>query len=100
VLKEDPVERRDLRIFKPMEFPIYAKHADGSVWYEFISASHFHEWKQFGMSKGNPHFLHTETISEDYSTTLYIRDLLDLVSQGVLETVGPEEVRSAVGGSQ
>ena len=83
-----------------MEFPIYAKHADGSVWYEFISSSHFHEWKRFGLFSGAPHFLHTEILSEDYSTSLYINDLLDLVNQGILERVSPEEMRREVGKAQ
>ena len=72
-----------------MQFPFFAKHPDGSVWYEFISDRHFIEWKRIGPDKGlePSKYVRSEILSKDYSTSVYISDLISAVSKGDLQLV-------------
>lgn len=72
-----------------MEFPIHAKHPDGSVWYKIISTHHFLEWKRIGSSEssGGVKYIKSEIVAEDYSTALYIQDLLNSIEDGALVTL-------------
>lgn len=76
-----------------MEFPIYAKHPDHSVWYEILSAHHFNEKKRLGPSKYplQDYYVHSEVNALDYSTALYIQDLLDAISRKELIQVSAQE---------
>ena len=72
--------------FYTMEFPIYAQHPDGSVWYKILSPKHFLEWKRLGASK-HPQadtYIKSEVVAEDYSTALYVQDLLNSIEEGQL----------------
>ena len=64
-----------------MEFPLYAKHKDNSVFYEIISSRAFNEKKRLGASKYPlaDTFIVSQITSEDYSTAVYIKDLIDSV---------------------
>lgn len=68
-----------------MEFPRCARHPDGSVWYRFHSARHFEELKRFGQgADGQPRYLHSELEEVDFSTGIYIQDLLLALEKGEL----------------
>ena len=73
---------RAFLIFGAMEYPLYAKHSDGRVWYRIDSESYFIELRRLGDK-----FLRNEVLAEDYSTYLYIQDLIEALKNGELEEV-------------
>lgn len=85
-----------------MDFPIYARHEDHSVWYQIHAADRFTEWKRLGASKTPlpDNFIRSEIQSTDYSTALYIDDLIKAVKAGSLKMVELEELEAAVGISE
>ncbi|NND93642.1 MAG: hypothetical protein HKN45_02190 [Flavobacteriales bacterium] len=72
-----------------MDFPIFASHPNGSVWYQILSPDHFIEWKRLGPSKypQPDNYIRTETKAKDYSMVLYIHDLLQSIAEGELTQV-------------
>ena len=79
-----------------MEFPIYAKHPDHSVWYEIRTKAFFIEMKRLGVSKAPlpDYYMRSEVKAEDYSTALYIQDLLDAISKGELTQISAQEFQA------
>jgi hypothetical protein len=77
-----------------MEFPIHAKHPDGSVWYKILSSKHFLEWKRIGVSQKpeQNRYLKSEVIAQDYSAALYIQDLIKSIEEGALLRVDEFEL--------
>jgi|GEM_PF-2629483 len=69
-----------------MEFPVYACHKDYSVFYQIISKHHFIEKKRLGAAKFPlaETYMVNEIRAEDYSTALYILDLLHSIEKGEL----------------
>jgi hypothetical protein len=65
-----------------MEFPIYAKHPDGQVWYKIHSKSSFSELRTLGQR-----VTITKVLAQDYSTSLYINDLIEAIRAGKLDRI-------------
>jgi hypothetical protein len=80
-----------------MEFPLYAKHKDNSVYYEILSSRVFNEKKRLGSSKDPlpDTFIVSQITSEDYSTSLYIQDLIDSILQDELIQISASEYEMA-----
>lgn len=72
---------RAFLIFDVMEYPLFIKHPKGLVWYRIDSKSSFLE-----LSKLGERFLKSEVQAEDYSTSLYIKDLVDAFIVGDYES--------------
>ena len=65
-----------------MQFPLFAKHASGQVWYMIASESSFKELRILGSK-----VMCSDVKADDYPTRVYIHDLLQSVESGGLEIV-------------
>ena len=61
---------------------MYAKHPDGQVWYRIDSKSSFSELRYLGGRVSV-----SLVKAQDYSTSLYINDLIEAIRAGKLERI-------------
>ena len=65
-----------------MDFPQYAKHHSGQVWYRIDSESSFRELRVLGSK-----VMSNDVKADDYPTRVYIHDLLQSLKSEGLEKV-------------
>ncbi|NNC83703.1 MAG: hypothetical protein HKN79_09000 [Flavobacteriales bacterium] len=84
-----------------MEYPIYISHIDHSVIYRIDGPMAFSEWKRLGpdRSPDQSRWIRTDVENGDYSTAVYIQDLLVAVEKGELQSITGSTFGSLIGES-
>jgi hypothetical protein len=82
-----------------MQFPVYIKHRSGEVYYAILSDESFIELKKLSFSNSDKYMV-SEIIDGDFSTRIYISDLLQMLETGALMRIEEKEFAALRGLSQ
>lgn len=83
--------------FWQMEFPIYLKDPNGSLWYALRAKNAFTQYQGIGERTDISSLMRSEIEDGDYATALYIQDLISAAEEGRLMQISESEFIQATG---